>query len=152
MVLWDVIWQFECKIYLFMVNPISFNNSWHALLSECICPYVNNMGSINCCNFFKLKFHWILVHKTLEFIWLCWVLIKYFILKSPIIIMGQEIGIRSKNFWKWILNIDKDNVQGLFIVIIQIVFLVFALNVVVIYSALKMKKFNVMIKLWNCHI
>jgi hypothetical protein len=27
MVLWDVIWEFECKIYWFMVTPISFNNS-----------------------------------------------------------------------------------------------------------------------------
>jgi hypothetical protein len=41
------------------------------------------------------------------------------ILKSSIIfIVGQEIGIKSKNFWKWIMNIDKYNVEGLYIVII----------------------------------
>jgi hypothetical protein len=75
-----------------------------------------------------------LVHKTLEFIWLCWVLIKHVqILKSPIIIVGQEIDIKFKNFWRWNVNIDKDNVEGMYIAI-WIAFLVFALNVVVIYS------------------
>jgi hypothetical protein len=107
------------------------------IVEWCICPYVINMGFINCYNFLKLKFHWILVHKTLEFIWLCWVWSNMLILKSPIIIMGQEIGIRSKNFWKWIMNIDKDNVEGLYIVIIWIAFFIFALNVVAIYLAPK---------------
>jgi hypothetical protein len=37
------------------------------------------------------------------------------ILKLPIVVVGQEIGIRSKNFWRWITNIDKDNVEGLYI-------------------------------------
>ncbi len=51
--------------------------------------------------------------------------------------MGQEIGIKSKSFWRWIMNTDKDNVEGLYIVIIWITILVFALNVATIYSALK---------------
>jgi hypothetical protein len=51
--------------------------------------------------------------------------------------MGQEIGIRSKNFWRWIMNIDKDIVEGLYIIIIWIAFLVFALNVVAIHSTSK---------------
>jgi hypothetical protein len=59
------------------------------------------------------------------------------ILKSPIIIVGQEIGIRSKNFWNWILNIDNHNVKGSYIAIIWIIFLVFPLNVATIYSTLK---------------
>jgi hypothetical protein len=33
------------------------------------------------------------------------------------------------------MNIDKDNVEGMYIVIIRIAFLVFALNVATIYSA-----------------
>ncbi len=56
------------------------------------------------------------------------------ILKLPIIIMGQEIGIRSKKNWRWIMNISKDNVEGLYIVIIWISILVFASNVAIIYS------------------
>jgi hypothetical protein len=35
------------------------------------------------------------------------------------------------------MNIDKDNIEGLYIVIIQIAFLVFALNVVAIYPTPK---------------
>jgi hypothetical protein len=112
-----------------MVSPISFNNSWHALLSGCICSYVINMGSINCCNFFKFKFHWILVHKTSEFIWLCWVLIKH----VNIEIANYYHGTRNWHFWKWIMNIDKDNVEGLYIAIIWITFLVFVLNVDAMY-------------------
>ncbi len=96
MVLWDVIQEFECKIYWFMVNPISFNNSWHALLSGCICSYVINIGSINCCNFFSLN--------SIEYwstkLWSSFGCVEFWsnmsILKSLIIIMGQEIGIRSK--------------------------------------------------------
>jgi hypothetical protein len=53
--LWNIIWQFECKIYWFVVNPICFNNSRNTLLDGCICPYVINMSTINCCDFFKLK-------------------------------------------------------------------------------------------------
>jgi hypothetical protein len=45
------------------------------------------------------------------------------ILKLSIIIVGQEIGIRSKNFWRWIMNIDKDNVENMYIDIIWIAFL-----------------------------
>jgi hypothetical protein len=49
--------------------------------------------------------------------------------------MGQEIDIKSKNFWKWIMNIDYYNVEGLlYIAIIWIVFFTFALNVAAIYS------------------
>ncbi len=38
--------------------------------------------------------------------------------KLSIIIMGQKIGIRSKNFWRWIMKIDKDNVEGPYTTII----------------------------------
>jgi hypothetical protein len=37
-------------------------------------------------------------------------------------------GIISKNFGRWIINTNKNNVEGLYIVIIWIAFLVFALN------------------------
>jgi hypothetical protein len=43
------------------------------------------------------------------------------------------MGIRSKKNWSWIMDIDKDNVEGLYIVIIWIIFIVFALNVATIY-------------------
>jgi hypothetical protein len=130
MVLGDVIWEFECKIYWFIVSPISFNNSWLSLLSGCICPYVINMGSINCCNFFKLKFHWSI--KLWSSFGCVQLRSNMLILKSPIIIVRQEIGIRFKNFWRWIMNINNDNVESMYIAIIWISFLIFALNVVAI--------------------
>jgi hypothetical protein len=50
------------------------------------------------------------------------------------------------------MNIDKDNVEGLYIAIIRIAFLVFALNVVAIYSAPKDVKVSCDDKVVNCHI
>jgi hypothetical protein len=73
MVLQNIFWQFECKIYWLVVSPICFNNSWDTLLDGCVCSYIIKMGTINCYDFFKLKFHWVLVHKNFKFIWLCWV-------------------------------------------------------------------------------
>ncbi len=110
-----------------MVSPISFNNFWHALLSGCICPYVINMGSINCCS----------IEYWCVKLWSSFGCVEFWsnmlILKSSLIIVGRDIGIRSKNFWMWIMNIDKDNVEGMFTTIIWIAFLVFALNVAAIY-------------------
>jgi hypothetical protein len=48
MILWNIIWQLECKIYWLMVSPICFNNYLHTLSFGCICSYVINMGIINC--------------------------------------------------------------------------------------------------------
>ncbi len=108
------------------------------MLNRCICPYEISMRSIAYCNFFlnsnSIKY-W-----SIKF-WSSFSCVEFWsnmsILKLPIIIMGQEIGIKSKNFWRWIMNIDKDNVEGFYIVIVWITILIFTLNVAVIYLALK---------------
>ncbi len=52
--------------------------------------------------------------------------------------IGQYVGIMSKSFWNWFMNVENNNVEGLYMVITCITFLVFVLNVVVINSTPKM--------------
>ncbi len=44
--------------------------------------------------------------ELLKFIWLWQVLIGMSMLKSQIIIIGQDVAIRSKNFWWWIMMLN----------------------------------------------
>jgi len=53
-------------------------------------------------------------------------------LKSPIIKVGQYVGIKSKSFWSWFMNVENNNVEGLYMASTCII--VFVLNVVVINS------------------
>jgi hypothetical protein len=53
-------------------------------------------------------------------------------LKSPIIMVGQYVGIRSKSFDILFMNVENKNVEGSYIIITFYNFLIFVLNVVVI--------------------
>ncbi len=52
--------------------------------------------------------------------------------------VGQYVGITTKSVWSWFVNVENNNMEGLYMVITCITSLVFVLNVVVINSTLKM--------------
>ena len=108
MVLWNIIWNFECKINWFVVGLICLNNAKRILLTRSICPNVSNMRTIHCCNF---CFYWIMVHKAMEFIWLCWVLLKHVNVEIPN--YDCWTGSWHQIFWRWMTNVESSNVGGL---------------------------------------
>jgi uncharacterized membrane protein len=58
--------------------------------------------------------------------------------KSPIITATQYVGIGFKSFWSWFMNVDNNNVQGLYMVIMCIAFLIFVLIIAIKNSTPKM--------------
>jgi len=52
--------------------------------------------------------------------------------------VGQYVGVTSKGFWSWFMNVENNNIDGLYMAITCINFLLFVLNVVVINLTPKM--------------
>ena len=99
-----------------MVCPMCFKNSRDALLSWSVCPYMINLGIINGCTFLKLKIHVIKFHEMLEFFDIIW--LSMLMLKSPNIVVGQEVGIVLKKCRRWFKKVVTGSVEGLYKAII----------------------------------